>query len=509
MKKILALLLCLAMVCGLAACGGSSAPSSGGNDASAPAEKEPFVMRVAFDFDNYDPAYVTSTPDMLIAQNVYSKLIKYDRTKGEFYGDLAESWDISEDGTVYTFHLRKDAKFQDGTPVKASDVVYSVTRVNEIGYQTVFAFCGLTNYEATDDNTVAFTLAAPYAAFLDCLTGNFFIVSEAYIEGGKDPAVEPMGSGAYKFESITSGYEVVLSANEDYYLGAPEVKEVHLRVLSDDSATTAAFETGDLSYGVVPFTTYDSLKDREDLYVFEGYPTLSLPLVVNNNVGPLADARVRLALNYAVDREALIENSLEGFGEPAYYWLETHVTGMPDYAKIFEHDVEKAKSLMAEAGYADGFDLKVLITEENKEDAVVLQSQLKEIGINCDIQEGDAGALVGAIFAGDYEAAIVSLGVGSFIDIWTSFLETGGVYNLAGYSNPEVDALLQEARGTMDDAKAAELYTKVFDIYMEDAPYVGLYQYGELHGLNTKKFKAKAELERDELFDITTIGYAD
>jgi len=108
MKKLLSLILCAAIVFSFAACGSSSVPSSGGN-AAAPAEKEPFVMRVGFDFDNYDPAYITSTPDMLIAENVYSKLIKYNRTKGEFYGDLAESWEISEDGTVYTFHLRKDA----------------------------------------------------------------------------------------------------------------------------------------------------------------------------------------------------------------------------------------------------------------------------------------------------------------------------------------------------------------------------------------------------------------
>ena len=397
MKKLLSLILCAAMVFSLAACGGGS---SGGGSGSA--EKEPFVMRVPFDFDNYDPAYVTSTPDILVAENVYSKLIKYDREKEEFVGDLAESWDISDDGTVYTFHLRQNAMFHDGTPVKASDVVYSVTRVNDIGYQTVFAFCGLADYQATDDYTVVFTLEAPYAAFLDCLSGWFYIVSEAYCEGGKDPGVEPMGSGAYKFESITTGYEVVLSANEDYYLGAPEIKDVRLRVLADESAVTAAFETGDLSYGVVPFSAYETLSKRDDLEIFQGYPTIIMSLLINNASGPLQDARVRQAINYAVDREELVEKCTEGFGERADYWMITAVTDMPDYDKTFAYDPEKAKQLLADAGYPDGFDLNVMISEEGKTDATILQSQLKKVGINVTVDEGDTANLIGRIFSGDY-----------------------------------------------------------------------------------------------------------
>lgn len=499
MKKILALILCSAMILGLTT----------SVIASDTEEQPTFVMRVAYDFDNPDPAYVTSTPDIVFANNVYSKLIKYDRAAGEFIGDLAEKWEINEEGTVYTFYLREDAKFQDGTPVKASDVVYSTKRVIDIGYQTVFNTCGLESYEATDDYTVIYTLAAPYSAFLNCLSGFFYIVSEAYVESGKDLSVEPMGSGAYKCESIRSDYEAVLTANEDYYLGAPEIKNVQLRVLKDASAVTAALETGDLSYSVVPFANYESLSSREDLEFYEGYPALVMSGVINTSVGPLADARVRLAMNYAINHQEFMDKVTEGFGEPAYYWLVTALNDMPEYSKTFEYDLDKAKELLAEAGYPDGFDLNVLVYEEAKTDAILFQSQMKNIGINCNLEEVDVGKLVDAIFSGEYEATVMDMGFGSFFDIWTAMIETGGTYNFAVYSNPEIDELVKEARVTTDKEKAEELYTKVLDIYMEDAPYIGLYQFGELRALNITQFKAKTELERDEFFDITTMGYAD
>ena len=503
-RKLISILLCITLViCLFAGCSNQS-------DNSESAEKKTFVVRLEAQYNSLDPAYCQSTSDMVMCNNFYSKLIKLAPVTNEIVGDLAEDWTVSNDGKVFTFTLRKGAKFHDGSEVKAEDIVFTTERIIEKDYQFIFSNVDLVSCKALDDYTVEFTLAQPCVPFLYLLCGNFFVVSKNFCEAGNDLAETPMGTGPYKFITYTEGYEVEAEAFTDYYKGSPEIEKVTYRIVSDSAAEAAALRTGDLSYGDMGFTTYNELKNEPYLETIKPASWLLLQANMNCASGPFANAKVRQAVGYAIDRQELINTALEGYGDVGSYYAPTSVVDFPkSFKEKFDYNPEKAKALLEEAGYSDGFDMSLIITGENQPDAVVIQSNLSKLGINVKIEEMEWAAMTDLLAAGDFDMALITCGTGDFMDAWSPFVTTTGVYNDCHYGNPELDKLLAEAVTLTDPTDVEKCYYKAMEIYMEDVPLHGLYEYALYNVINTDDFRIKEPITRIETLEIFNLGYAE
>lgn len=501
MKKLTALLIgILVIFLVLPACSDAESPSE---ETSKPA----FVYRLQWDIETLDPHYIVSTPDIVLANNLYSKLLHYVTAEQKFEGDLAESWDISDDGTLYTFHLRKGVKFHDDSELTAKDVVFSTNRVREIGYVPTFDSCGFVSVTALDDYTVQYQLEKPFLPFLNTISWMFYVVSEDYVNAGNDLSEAPCGTGAYQFVEATAGYEVVLKAFDDYYGGKPEIETVSMRVIEDESTVTAGFETGEISYGPISFSSNATLETLDNITITEQDPFLLYCVAINMGQTPFDDVRVRKALNHAVNRQACIDASTEGFGRPAYTFIVSSLLDAPSFDKTYEYDPDLARELLTEAGYPDGFSVVLNLDSEKEKTGIMLKSDLEAVGIALELNIMDSSALVSSIFAKDYELAAISIGVGHVFDNWRGLVEEDAVYNLSGYSNAEINELVAAAPSAESTQKAQEMYSRVMDIAFEDAPYIPIYETGSLSAMNDA-FVAKRPLERDDFTYFSDIGYA-
>lgn len=366
-KKILAILLALVMVFGLAACGSAgkspetTVPAAQQPEASTQSTepeaqvRDSVVIAIASEMDTLDPTKGWGHGNAPILQ---STLIKYtaDMT---FAGDLATGWDLSEDGLVYTFDLRQDAYFTDGVQVTAKDVAFTLNKC--IADMTSADLAYAEKAEAVNDFEVTVTLKQPVSFFLNTIASIGIVPEHAYDPEtyGQNPAV---GSGPYKFVEWKKQEQLILEANEDYYGGVPAIRHVTIVFMDEDSAL-AAIKAGQVDaacsaatlattvvegYHVVSVTSADNrgftlpMEPDEGKKTPGGYP-------YGNNV--TCNLEIRQAIAYAIDREAVADVVLNGYGRPAY----SENDGMPwnNPAVKIDTDVEYAKKLLADAGWAD------------------------------------------------------------------------------------------------------------------------------------------------------------
>lgn len=320
-----------------------------------------------------DPAAVTAVNDFRILMNVYDGLVRYKDGTLEVEPSLATSWDISEDGTVYTFALRDGVTFHDGSAFNADAVKFNFDRMldenhpfhNTGPFPLSFFFSAVENVEVVDDMTVRFALNAPYAPFLSNLaypTG--LIVSPAAVEQhGAEFGRNPSGTGAFKFAEWRSNEAVVVEANPDHWDGAPELQAVVFRPITDANTRTAEMLAGgiDLMVEVPPVALGEFQGETYTVHEQAG-PHVWF-LILNAKEGPFADVRVRQAANYAINKEAIVNDVLEGTAEvaagptpPAFAWAYN------ESLEPYPYNPDKARELIAEAG-AEGAELTFFVTE--------------------------------------------------------------------------------------------------------------------------------------------------
>ncbi len=444
-----------------------------------------------------DPHAATATNDFRIAVNLYDGLVRYESGTLEVEPALAESWEISDDGTVYTFKLRGGVSFHDGTPFDAEAVVFNFERMlnedhpfHDTGpFPLAFFFGAVEKVEALDPLSVRFTLNEPYAPFLSNLaypTG--LIVSPAAVEAqGKDFGRNPSGTGPFKFALWESNRQVALEQNPDYWDGAPALRGVVFRPITDANARVTEMLSGGVDLMVeVPPDNVALFRDDAGFKLHEQAGPHLWFLVLNTKEPPFDDVRMRRAVNYAIDKEALVENVLQGTATVAAGPVPAAFAWAYDQdLKPYPHDPDKARALMREAGHADGAKATFYVAEGGSGmlDPVpmgtAIQADLAEVGIEAKIETYEWNAFLDRVNTGlEGKAGMAEMAWMTndpdtlpYLALRSEAMPEEGGFNSGYYSNPEVDRLLEEARRSTDQDARAELYKEMQQIVHDDAPW--------------------------------------
>ena len=475
----------------------TQAPAAAEEPTQAPAAEEPSEPKVLRDgslldqdLSGVDPQAEMSLAMYGVARSVYSTLVRLGYEGDlDVYPDLAESWDVSDDGLSYTFHLRQGVKFHTGQELTADDVKFTFERLYDPAMASPAAMFGVfiegvdARLEGNADDvpgivvldkyTVQFNLTQPYGAFLaELVTPSLGILCKEEVEKwGDDYLVHPSGTGPFKLKDWVRGEKLVLEANEDYYEGRPALDVVEIIIIEDEATGILKYENEELDIYGVPSAELDRLMADPEL----SKQIVSVPALdtyyfqLNNFSPPLDDVRVRKAIAHAIDRQAILDTIIKT-GQLASTVMPP---GLPCYnpdVEPYEYDPEKARALLEEAGLEDGFSMTVLQRSESEiVDAIV--AQLVEVGITLEQQMVERSAFWDIAYKGQTDSYYLSWWAdfgdphNFFAYIWRSAPETEESKNM--YVNPEVDELIDRAAVTTDMDERCELYHQIEQIGIE------------------------------------------
>lgn len=455
------------------------------------------VIAIEGSVSGLDPQNVTDTNGISACMGMYETLLTFD-DDGKIIGKLAESYDVSDDNLTYTFHLRKGVKFHDGTDFTAQSVIDNINRVsdsaNGLSRRRLFIVTDsdgnetsrIASMEATDDNTLVITLSQPYNVFLNKLTQFMIISPSALAQYGNDIMYHPCGTGPFVFKDRTEGDHTTMVANKDYWGGAPKVDSVTIKEVPEAGSRTAMLQTGEADM-VYPFTSdqMSAVSGNTDINVSASYSNIMRYVTLNMDLKELSDVKVRQAMNYAIDKNAYIKVMYDGHALPATSCVPNCISYYKE-EPAYEYNLDKAKELMKEAGYENGFTLTLWgdnTTQEIK-GMTFIQQELAQIGITVDVQPMEPATVSDKIYVDKQNAEINMWYVNwsasdrSFDSSVRALLHSSMMpptsANTAYYNNSDFDKNLDDALAETDDAKLTELYGKCQDDVWNDCPWLFL-----------------------------------
>lgn len=440
-----------------------------------------------------DPTQTVDTWSSTIFANVYETLLEVDEN-GEIVPKLAESYEIVDD-TTYDFKIPKGVKFHNGDEMTVDDVVFSINRAKESAILTSVT-ADIDSAEALDDTTVRIHLKQASAPFLSYLTHNCMVVysEKAVTEAGEEYYKNPVGTGPYKLDNWNMGVEINLSYFEDYHGETPDFTKINLRFIPEATSRTIELEAGSVDLITdVAATDLGRLEDTEGLGLATGVGTAIRFLGMNCAVEPLNDVRVRQAIAYAIDAEEVNQALNRGYGSIATAPVTDAIMYCSEVGKNV-YDLDKAKELLAEAGYPDGFDI-TLSTDTRKEYndvCVILQQQLSKAGINVTLDTTEWAVFLDKAYAGDTQLFMLGYGCSTpdpDTVIYPCFhsANKGAQGGMSYLEDADVDALIDASRVELDAAKRAEIYEELQAKLAELKPWVYLYNTEVYDGINTNK----------------------
>ncbi|MAU13287.1 MAG: ABC transporter substrate-binding protein [Anaerolineaceae bacterium] len=485
MKRLFVLMLIVAIAA--VSVGGAFAQESGG------------TLRAAFqnDWESLDPQVTSSYSSLQILNNVLETLTTFDDNL-ELAPGLAESWEQSEDGLTWTFNLREGVMFSNGEELTADDVVFTYMRFldPEGGFSGSKENIGPegTVVEAVDDYTVTITTPeavaiAPILLGLNKATG--IIHPDSVEEDGS--IITPIGTGPFMISEVEGTSRILLERNPNYWQeGLPYLDAVEIIPIPDDTVRETSLLGGEVDWvlAIAP-QSFEALDANEEIIV-ETAPQLSYDYVgLNLTREPFDDVRVRQAISYAMDREQICQ--------AAYFGLCDTLTGGPvgsgspwqfDYTPYADApDLDKARELLAEAGYPDGFEMEWLPTSaygETVRAAQVIQAQMQQIGIQSTINAPEWAEWLELEGNFMYDAYICSWnGLKDADQYYYLQHRTGLVFNFTGFSNPEFDELVDEGRTVSDFESRYDIYQQANEILVDEAPYIFMYNKLEIRAYDT------------------------
>ncbi|WP_020675649.1 peptide-binding protein [Geopsychrobacter electrodiphilus] len=494
--------LCLLFFVSLAAC--TQTDPMSGLETSAdktPAFGDTFIEGSIGDASTLLPILASDSASSEINGLVYNGLVRYDGNL-QVVGDLAESWEISTDNLTITFHLRHGVKWHDGAPFTSADVLYTYQLYVDPETPTAYAesYRQVKKAETPDDFTFRVTYEQPYAPAL--MSWGMSVLPKHLLEGKKITestlARHPVGTGPYHFVEWQGGEKIVLEANRDYFEGSPYIKRFVFRIIPDTSTQFLELQTGGLDFMSLSPLQYDRQTDTPAFQrLFNKYRYLSFGytyLGYNLKRPMFQDRRVRQALAYAIDKQEIIDGVLLGYGKAATGPYKADAWVYNPNVKRYPYNPEKARQLLAEAGWVDSdgdgildkqgaaFSFTIVTNQGNdlrSKAGEIIQRRFKEVGVDVKLRVIEwATFLKEFINPGNFDATILGWSGSPEPDqyeIWHSSKTGPRELNFIGYKNPEVDALLEKGRRIFDQAKRKQVYDRFQEILAEDQPYTFLF----------------------------------
>jgi peptide/nickel transport system substrate-binding protein len=449
----------------------------------AAAQGNTLIMARAVDATGLDPHTQTAFASLRLIELIYEPLVRTDENLN-LVPALAESWAFSEDGLQLTFNLRQGVTFHDGSDFTAEDVIASYNRIldEETGSATRSNLLSITSMEAPDDYTVVLNLSVADVPLLTALSSaNTAILSSDVIANG-DPTTDAIGTGPFVLDSWTPEETTILSANPNWWGEGPNIDGIEIRIIPDESTIFAALRAGEIDFAMLNDPLIATLPTEGSDIIINRAPDIAYHVLqLRAVVEPLNILEVRQAIACAINRQEIIDGAALGEGR---------ITGpltMPSFELpvdelfCYTQDVEKAKQLMAQAGYADGFDLTIIASSEEPPSALpeaqIIQSQLAEININVEIEPLELSVYVDRWLAGDFTAAIALNG--GRADPYTMYArywqKEAQFQNTAGYIDDTLDSLMKSGQVETDPAARYEIFAEFQRYLAETAPWVWLY----------------------------------
>lgn len=439
-------------------------------EALQPTEGGSVVIGMTQDIVSLDPHVETDAGTRSVVFNLYEGLVKPTQS-GELEPAVASDYKISDDAKTYTFTLRDGVTFHDGSVVTAEDIKYSIERFAENSGESS-AFSNLEEVVIADDKTVEVKLKEGYSEFLPDLA-EAVIIPKAV----GDINSTPVGTGPYKFLSYTPGQSIKLEKYDGYWGEKGHLDSAEFKIVADMDTAFMELQAGTID--VLSYLTADQAAALNDGFnIIEGSMHLVHAMFLNNDYEPLQDVKVRQALCYAVDRQAVNDFLFGGksrlIGSHMIPALEKYYESGAE--NLYAYDPEKAKSLLAEAGYASGFELKISVPSsysQHVDSAQIIAEQLKAVGINATIELIEWSSWLSDVYNGrDFQATVIGFDGTLAPNDWLKKYRSDASNNLINFNNAEYDKTLDAAMKTVDEDEKAALYKKLQMILAENAASV-------------------------------------
>lgn len=511
--SVLAILSALGMTAGAT---GMSAPAMA-QSASAPVAGGSISIGMPGDALTLDPMLTTDEYSKPPESLMYDSLVKLGPTGG-LAPDLATSWGVSQDGLTYTFHLRRNVHFHDGSKMTAADVVYSFQRIMSPALASPWAsfFQDVKTVRALDPYTVQVTLSQADAPFLTVVASFLVVMNPAFVKahGNNLKQVED-GTGPYELKKWIPNESITLVKNNDYFIkGQPYLKSITFQVIPQDTSRIAALQSGQIQMAefIDPsqYAQLESLASAHvvniDRFLDSNYHLLGF----NTKRAPFNNPKVRLALSYAINRQAILDGP--GFHEGMVTGILTQALSRwaiptSDYPS-YTPNLNMARKLLKEAGYPHGFSFSIMAPSSFPLDlssAVMIQSQLKQIGVNAKVVPTEWGTYVNNWVKRDFDSFTGENGDWTDPDLaMYAALHTGGSTNAFQFSNPAVDKLLDAGRAAQSFAQRHAIYAQLQKLVVEQAPMIYTFASYDLMALSPQ-LKGYVHIPGDDYRSLSTV----
>ncbi|KKK36397.1 peptide ABC transporter substrate-binding protein [Mesobacillus campisalis] len=497
----------------LSAC--SNAASNEDNEKKEQEKTKEQVLIFGRGADSYsmDPQNANEIETWRVSKNVYETLVEYEKETTNVIPKLAKDWEVSEDGKTWKFNLQEGIKFHDGTDFNAEAVVYNFERMMDPSHParhdaTFSVYRGMFNgfkgdgsvieeVNMVDPHTVEFKLSEPQANFLSNLGMHAFgIISPAALKKyGADIHENAVGTGPFKLESWIPNDSVTLVKNVEYWKeNSPQLDKLIYKVIPDNTSRLTALKNGEIDIMVSLNPSDLKSLENDNSYQLLLRPALNVGyLSINNQKEPLNNIKVRQAINHAIDKKGIADAFFYGLAEPVKNMLPSESWAYNHEIEDYEYNLDKAKSLLAEAGYPNGFELEFAVTSNSRiymqqptKMVEAMKASLEKIGVNVKIVSYEWAAYIDQLRNGEHSIGLIGW-VGDNGDP-DNFLYSmlsknnavkGAAQNHTFYVNDEVSDLLMKAKSVMDEQERTEIYKQVQKLVHEDAPSVPLVEVKE------------------------------
>ncbi|HEV7322321.1 MAG TPA: ABC transporter substrate-binding protein [Ensifer sp.] len=453
-----------------------------------------FTAPYGSSFATLDVQASPNTQEEFIAQAIHRALYSWDSIQNKPVLELARSEDVSEDGTVHTYHLRDNAIFHNGKPLTADDIIYSYRRIANPknafpGASYIAVIKGADDFIAgkakeisglkkIDDHTLEITFVGPINPGFS-LMQNTTVIYPSDVKDESSFAKTPVGLGAFVFKEHVPGSQVVVEKFDRYYEeGKPYLDRINITLMGEDAARDIAFRNKEIDVSILGPTQYQAYQGEDALkdYLLEVAEVYTRTIGFNPSFEPFKDKRVRQAINYAINTPLIVERLVKNKAYPASGWLPLSSPAFDKDKAPYAFDPDKAKALLAEAGYADGFEFEVTASPNESWGVPIVEAilpMLKKVGITVKPKPVESSALGDAVTSGNFSAYIWSIPSGPDpLNALRCFLSTTpqSACNYSSYANPEFDTLFRAAEQERDPTRQSDLLRQANNIVQDDAP---------------------------------------